>query len=48
MFNDDVQAICLVCSGRTVTYDTTKVACADCKSEVAYGIYFESTSASTA
>ena len=47
MLNDDVQAICPVCNGRTVIYDATKIACLDCKFEEAYGISSEATSAST-
>jgi hypothetical protein len=46
MFNDDVQAICPVCNGRTVTYDATKIACLDCKFEEAFGISSDTPSTS--
>jgi hypothetical protein len=46
MFNDDVQAICPVCNGRTVTYYAIKIACLDCKFEEAFGISSDTPSAS--
>ncbi|MEZ8014351.1 MAG: hypothetical protein QMB38_01575 [Ascidiaceihabitans sp.] len=46
MFNDDVQAICPVCNGRTVSYDATKIACLECKFEEAFGISSDTPSAS--
>ena len=46
MLNDDVQAICPMCNGRTVSYDATKITCLECKFEETFGISSDTLSAS--
>ena len=38
MFNDDVQAICPMCNGSDVSYDSIKISCRGCDFEEAFGI----------